>query len=206
MQNIVSQSPFANNCQMFTQNGETNIIFQKPQEIHNFLSFLKTCQAPFQILVDVCGVHYPNKTKCFEVVYHLLSITTNTRLRVIIQLEENEEVHTVDSVYKSANWFERETFDMYGIKFTNSTDLRRILTDYNFQGHPLRKDFPLTGHTELRYDSIKGEVVYEPVSLTQDYRNFDFQSNWKGEVFQNTQECHEIKQTKQKKKKTFNEQ
>jgi NADH-quinone oxidoreductase subunit C len=178
---IISQSPFSQNCELSTSYGETSIIFKKPQEIHNFLSFLKSCTIPLQMLVDICGVHYPNKKKCFEVIYHLLSITHNTRLRVIIQLEENEEVHTVDKIYKSANWFERETFDMYGIKFTNSHDLRRILTDYNFQGHPLRKDFPLTGHTEVRYDAIKGEVIYEPVSLTQDYRNFDFQSNWTGE-------------------------
>lgn len=178
---IITESSFASDCTIEKAFSEITLYYKKPQEIHNFLSFLKQCQMPFQMLIDVCGVHYPTKSKPFEVVYHLLSLTANQRIRVIVQLNENEEVHTVDVVYNAAGWFERETYDMYGIKFTNSKDLRRILTDYNFEGFPLRKDFPLTGYKELRYDQASGEIVYEPVSLMQDYRNFDFKSNWSGE-------------------------
>lgn len=185
MANIIQRlqdSPFAKHVRFESSLGETMCYFDKPQEIHAFLHFLQNDKRiPFQMLIDICGVHYQQNDKPFEVVYHLLSLTMNIRLRVIVQLAEHEEIHTVDGVYNSACWFERETFDMYGIVFTKSKDLRRILTDYGFEGYPLRKDFPLTGHVEVRYDAVKGEIVYEPINLKQDYRNFDFKSNWRGD-------------------------
>ncbi|MFT4967905.1 MAG: NADH-quinone oxidoreductase subunit C [Candidatus Deianiraeaceae bacterium] len=180
IQNIIEESPFSESCTTTEAFNETTIYFHEPKKIHHLLSFLKECKISFQMLIDICGVHYPQNNKPFEVVYHLLSLTENQRLRIICQLDEAQEIHTVESVYNAACWFERETYDMYGIIFTNSNDLRRILTDYNFQGFPLRKDFPLTGHTEVRYDVTKGEIVYDPVSLSQDYRQFDFSSNWSG--------------------------
>lgn len=184
MANIVQklqESPFAKHLRFETSFGETTCYFDSPQEIHEFLHFLQNnVHIPFQMLVDICGVHYPQNDKPFEVVYHLLSLTANLRLRVIVQLAEQQEIHTADGVYNSACWFERETYDMYGIIFKESKDLRRILTDYGFEGHPLRKDFPLTGHIEVHYDTTKGEIIYEPINLQQDYRNFDFKSNWKG--------------------------
>ena len=179
IENFLKNSPFYSDCKVVTAFGEETIYYSQPLQIHHFLDFLKDF-GEFQILIDVCGVHYPVNEKPFEVVYHLLSITKNQRVRIIVQLNEGEEVHTVDGIYESACWFERETYDMYGIVFTESKDGRRILTDYGFEGFPLRKDFPLTGHTEVHYDSIRGEVVYAPVSLAQDYRSFDFISNWSG--------------------------
>ncbi|MBV8060895.1 MAG: NADH-quinone oxidoreductase subunit C [Alphaproteobacteria bacterium] len=133
-----------------------------------------------QQLLDICGVDYPDRAARFDVVYHLLSLTTNQRLRVKVAVVENVPVPTVIGVYSTAGWFERECWDMYGVPFSGNPDLRRILTDYGFEGHPLRKDFPLTGYVEVRYDDEKKRVVYEPVKLTQDFRNFDFLSPWEG--------------------------
>ncbi len=181
IQQIIQESPFIGECKIIEKYNEVTVYYNNPNKIHIFLEFLKNSNIPFQMLIDVCGVHYPANQKPLEVVYHLLSLTKNQRLRVIVQLNEDEEVHTVEGIYDSACWFERETYDMYGIIFTNSKDMRRILTDYNFQGFPLRKDFPLTGHIELRYNPMTSEIVYEPVSLTQDYRDFDFRSNWSGQ-------------------------
>jgi NADH-quinone oxidoreductase subunit C len=132
----------------------------------------------FEQLIDVCGVDYPDRPQRFEVVYALLSVSLNRRLRVKIATDEDTPVPSVVSVYPSANWFERETWDLYGVFFADHPDLRRILTDYGFDGHPLRKDFPLTGYVELRYDPDQRRVVYEPVKLTQDFRTFDFSSPW----------------------------
>jgi NADH-quinone oxidoreductase subunit C len=132
----------------------------------------------FEQLIDVCGVDYPDRARRFEVVYSLLSVSLNLRLRVKVETDEDTPVPSVVSVYPSANWFERETWDMYGVFFADHPDLRRILTDYGFDGHPLRKDFPLTGYVELRYDPDQRRVVYEPVKLTQDFRTFDFASPW----------------------------
>ena len=132
-------------------------------------------------LMDVCGVDYPERPKRFEVIYHLLSLPHNWRLRVKVETEENTPVPSVVGVYSAAGWFEREVWDLFGVKFTAHPDLRRILTDYDFEGHPLRKDFPLTGHVQVRYDNEKQRVVYEPVKLTQEQRDFDFSSPWKGE-------------------------
>jgi NADH-quinone oxidoreductase subunit C len=134
----------------------------------------------FRLLMDVCGADYPERTERFEVVYHLLSLKFNLRLRVKVTVAEDVAVPTVTGVYSTASWFEREAWDLFGIFFAGHPDLRRLLTDYGFDGHPLRKDFPLTGYVELRYDPEQQRVVYEPVKLTQDYRNFDYVSPWEG--------------------------
>lgn len=134
----------------------------------------------FQQLLDVCGVDFPDRAERFEVVYHLLSLTRNARLRVKTTTDEIQPVPSLVTVYPSAEWFEREAFDMYGMLFSDHPDLRRLLTDYGFQGHPLRKDFPMTGYVEVRYDEEQKRVVYEPVKLTQEFRNFDFLSPWEG--------------------------
>jgi NADH-quinone oxidoreductase subunit C len=132
----------------------------------------------FEQLLYVCGVDYPDRPQRFEVVYALLSVSLNLRLRVKVLTDEDTPVPSAVGVYPSANWFERETWDMYGVFFADHPDLRRILTDYGFDGHPMRKDFPLTGYVELRYDPDQRRVVYEPVKLTQDFRTFDFASPW----------------------------
>jgi len=131
-------------------------------------------------LIDLCGVDYPDRKSRFEVVYHLLSLHNNTRIRVKCAVAEDEAVPTIVDIFPCAAWFEREAFDMYGIAFTGNVDLRRILTDYGFEGYPLRKDFPLTGEVEVRYDDEQKKVVYEPVKLVQEYRNFDYLSPWEG--------------------------
>jgi NADH-quinone oxidoreductase subunit C len=136
------------------------------------------CQ--FEILIDICGVDYPERAERFDVVYHLLSPRLNQRIRVKITTDEVAPVASVNDVFPAANWYEREIYDLYGIRFTGHPDLRRILTDYGFQGYPLRKDFPLTGYLEVRYDDEKKRVVYEPVKLTQEFRDFDFESPWEG--------------------------
>jgi NADH-quinone oxidoreductase subunit C len=162
------------------QGGEL-VVFVKRDSITKVLSYLRddvNCQ--FKILMDICGVDYPGEEERFEVVYNLLSLTHNFRVRVKLTTDEDTPVPSVISVFSTANWFERETWDMYGIYFSNHPDLRRLLTDYGFEGHPLRKDFPLTGYVELRYDDEQKRVVYEPVKLTQDFRSFDFLSPWEG--------------------------
>jgi NADH-quinone oxidoreductase subunit C len=134
----------------------------------------------YQQLMEIAGVDYPERAERFEIVYHLLSVTKNHRLRVRVSTDEDKPVPTVTGVYPSAGWLEREVFDMYGVVFAGHPDLRRILTDYGFRGHPQRKDFPLTGYVELRYSEEQKRVVYEPVRLAQDFRNFDFLSPWEG--------------------------
>jgi NADH-quinone oxidoreductase subunit C len=134
----------------------------------------------YQQLMEIAGVDYPERAERFEVVYHLLSITRNHRLRIRVSTDEETPVPTVTGVYPVAGWLEREVFDMYGVLFEGNPDLRRILTDYGFRGHPQRKDFPLTGYVELRYSEEQKRVVYEPVSLSQDFRDFDFMSPWEG--------------------------
>ncbi|MEZ5891772.1 MAG: NADH-quinone oxidoreductase subunit C [Parvularculaceae bacterium] len=136
--------------------------------------------AKFLVLIDLTGVDYPQRAQRFDVVYHLLSMHNNTRIRVKAKVGEDETIPTVTEVFPCADWFEREAFDMYGIVFSGHPDLRRILTDYGFEGYPLRKDFPLTGHVEVRYDDEKKRVVYEPVKLVQEFRNFDYLSPWEG--------------------------
>ncbi|HJT41877.1 MAG TPA: NADH-quinone oxidoreductase subunit C [Rhizomicrobium sp.] len=134
----------------------------------------------FKILVDLCGNDWPQRAKRFDVVYHLLSLTKNARLRVKAQVGEGEGIPSIIGVYPAAGWFERECFDMYGVPFADHPDMRRILTDYGFSGYPLRKDFPLTGYVELRYDDELKRVVYQPVQLVQEFRDFDFMSPWEG--------------------------
>ena len=145
------------------------------------LTFLKDdTGCLFKQLVDVCGVDWPGREQRFDVVYHLLSMKHNQRVRVKVAADEETAVASVTGVFSSAGWFEREVWDMYGVTFSGHPDLRRILTDYGFEGHPLRKDFPLTGYVEMRYDDEAKRVVYEPVKLTQDFRSFDFLSPWEG--------------------------
>jgi len=137
-------------------------------------------ECAFKTLIDICGNDWPAREKRFDVVYHLLSLTQNRRVRVKIQTDEATPVASAIGVYAGAGWYERETWDLYGIKFDGHPDLRRLLTDYGFEGHPLRKDFPVTGFVELRYDDDLKRVVYQPVQLVQDYRDFDFLSPWEG--------------------------
>lgn len=134
----------------------------------------------FVNITDVCGVDYPDRAERFDVVYHLLSPTQNARVRVKLTTDEETPVPSITEIYPGANWFEREAYDFYGILFSGHPDLRRLLTDYGFDGHPLRKDFPLTGYVEVRYDEERKRVVYEPVSLNQEFRNFDYMSPWEG--------------------------
>lgn len=134
----------------------------------------------FEQVMDICGVDYPERPKRFDVVYNLLSVTRNLRLRVIMQVAEGEEINSVSNVWPSAGWWERETWDLFGVRFNGLADHRRILTDYGFEGHPLRKDFPLTGYVEVHYDTERKSVVYDKVKLTQEFRNFDFLSPWEG--------------------------
>ena len=157
------------------------IVVVHSEKIADVLMFLRNdgnCQ--FKILIDICGVDYPQRSPRFEVVYNLLSLTQNQRIRIKLLIDEENSVPTATGVYSAAGWFEREAWDLYGIIFSNHDDLRRILTDYGFEGHPLRKDFPLTGHVEVRYDESQKRVVYDPVKLTQDFRTFDFLSPWEG--------------------------
>jgi NADH-quinone oxidoreductase subunit C len=152
-----------------------------PANVPSFVQFLKddaACQ--FTTLIDITAIDWPEREKRFEVVYHFLSMTQNQRIRVKVPVREREIVPSIINVHPSADWYEREVFDMYGVMFSGHPDLRRILTDYGFRGHPLRKDFPTTGYVEVRYSEEEKRVVYEPVSLVQDYRQFDFMSPWEG--------------------------
>ena len=150
-------------------------------EIANVLTFLRDDEdCGFVCFTDICGADYPEREKRFDVVYHLLAPYKNRRIRLKIQVDEETQVPSAVSVFPAANWYEREAFDLYGVLFAGHPDLRRILTDYGFSGHPLRKDFPLTGHVEVRYDDEAKRVVYEPVQLVQEFRNFEFLSPWEG--------------------------
>ncbi len=145
------------------------------------IQFLKSNdQCKFRQLVDIAGVDYPDEEKRFQLVYFLLSHEKNTRVKILTSFDEKQSIISLTKIFPSANWMEREVFDMYGIKFKNHPDLRRILTDYGFKGHPLRKDFPLTGFNEVRYSEKEKKVIYEPVKLEQKYRDFDFESPWEG--------------------------
>ena len=157
------------------------MVTVRPSSILRVLAFLRddsTCL--FKVLIDLSGADYPERKSRFEIVYSLLSISQNQRERVKTSVGEDEPVPSATTVYSAAGWYERETWDMYGIYFTDHPDLRRILTDYGFEGHPMRKDFPLTGRVEVRYDETQKRVVYDPVKLTQDFRSFDFLSPWEG--------------------------
>jgi len=162
--------------------GDNLIIYISPSQLIDFLKFLRDDQnLSFKTLLDVFGADMLGiRNPRFEVIYNLLSYKLNNRLTVKVAINEHEEIPSAVSVFSSAGWFEREAFDMYGIKFSNHPDLRRILTDYNFEGYPLRKDFPLTGYKEVRYDENLKKVVYEDVKLMQEFRNFDFEMPWEG--------------------------
>lgn len=160
--------------------GELNLLVDVA-DIDDVLARLKgDMQTQFVNLIDICGVDYPGREKRFDVVYHIMSPKLNQRLRLRVQVDEETPVPSVCDIYPGANWFEREAYDMYGILFTGHPDLRRLLTDYGFDGYPLRKDFPLTGFYEVRYDDEVKRVVYEPVNLRQEFRDFDFLSPWEG--------------------------
>jgi NADH-quinone oxidoreductase subunit C len=155
-----------------------NVAVADITEVLTYLRDDPACQ--FVVLVDICGVDFPEREKRFEVVYHLLSPRLNKRIRVKTSTDEATPVASVNGIFPAANWYEREAYDMYGIRFSGHPDLRRLLTDYGFQGYPLRKDFPLTGFVEVRYDDDAKRVIYEPVKLNQEFRNFDFESPWEG--------------------------
>ncbi len=157
------------------------IVFSSLEKITSLMKINNVCQ--FRTLIDITAIDYPEQEERFCLVYHYLSMQQNIRIRIKSFVKEEQIVPSITNLFPSANWFEREVFDMYGILFSNHPDMRRILTDYGFQGHPLRKDFPTTGYLELRYDQEKKKVVYEPVKLTQEYRRFDFMSPWEGEAF-----------------------
>ncbi|MDB4558751.1 NADH-quinone oxidoreductase subunit C [Amylibacter sp.] len=157
------------------------VVHVSAAALPDFIDYIKTERTTrFSSLVDITAIDFPSREKRFEVVYHFLSMYTNQRIRIKASIREDEVVPSITSIHPSADWFEREVFDMYGIMFSGHPDLRRILTDYGFRGYPLRKDFPTTGYTEVRYDEVEKRVVYEPVSLVQEYRQFDFMSPWEG--------------------------
>ena len=167
------QNSFIKNSELTIEINENDLI-----EVIQFLKSNERCK--FRQLIDIAGVDYPDSEKRFQLVYLLLSHENNIRIKVSTQFQLNQIINSITKIFPSANWMEREVFDMYGIKFKNHPDLRRILTDYGFKGHPLRKDFPLTGFNEVRYSEKEKKVIYEPVKLEQNYRNFDFESPWEG--------------------------
>jgi len=160
--------------------GELTVVVRADEMVSVLTALREDCSCLFEQLIEFCGVDFPEREKRFDVVYHLLSPRKNQRIRVKCQTNADAPVPSVVGLFPVANWYEREAYDMYGILFAGHPDLRRILTDYGFQGHPLRKDFPLTGYVEVRYDDDQKRVVYEPVKLTQEFRSFDFESPWEG--------------------------
>ena len=160
--------------------GELSVMAEAAQIIRVLNLLRDDADCGFVCFIDICGVDYPQREKRFDVVYHLLAPYKNRRIRVKVETDEDTAVPSVISVFPAANWFEREAFDLYGVLFSGHPDLRRILTDYGFSGHPLRKDFPLTGYVEVRWDDEVKRVVYEPVKLTQEFRAFDYLSPWEG--------------------------
>ena len=174
-------SELSSKVQSSSINNEELLIEINDKDLIDTVQFLKLNEnCKFKQLIDIAGVDYPENDKRFELIYLFLSHENNTRIKLLIKFEINQAINSITKIFPSANWMEREVFDMYGIKFKNHPDLRRILTDYGFKGHPLRKDFPLTGFNEVRYSEKDKKVIYEPVKLEQNYRNFDFESPWEG--------------------------
>ena len=167
------KSSSINHAELLVEISENDLI-----DVVQFLKSNEKCK--FRQLIDIAGVDYPEDEKRFELIYLFLSHEHNTRVKLLIKFQQNQTINSITKIFPSANWMEREVFDMYGIKFKNHPDLRRILTDYGFKGHPLRKDFPLPGFNEVRYSEKEKKVIYEPVKLEQNYRNFDFESPWEG--------------------------
>ena len=193
VQKILSERFGGRGIQTYFENDELTVILSK-SIILKVLSFLKddkVCQ--FKQLIDLCGVDYPNRIDRFEIVYHLLSINLNQRIRIKLSVNDDDTVPSVVSLYEAANWYEREVWDLYGVIFTDHPDLRRILTDYGFEGHPLRKDFPLSGFVQVKYDDAEKRVVNEKVNLVQDFRRFDFESPWEGPDYEEKDENLENK-------------
>ena len=168
------------NLKLTISHGELTLVIFADSLLERLEFLRQDPECLFVQLMDVCGVDYPGRDPRFNVVYHLLSLKHNRRLRIVVPVAEQEIIPSVTSIYESAGWWEREVFDMFGVKFSGHPDLRRILTDYGFEGHPLRKDFPLMGYTEVRYSDKEGRVVSEPVKLPQAYREFNFESPWEG--------------------------
>ena len=186
---VVESSPVFRFQKTFLQNDNLTFNCDKKDLIENISQLKRHPELKFRQLVDILVVDYPNREKRFEIIYLLLSHENNLRVSIKAEAEENEKIQTLTNVFPSANWLEREVFDMNGIEFEKHPDLRRILTDYEFEGFPLRKDFPLTGYKEVRYDPEKKKVLYEPVKLQQAYRDFDFRSPWQSpEYIKNEQE------------------
>ena len=183
------QKSKVDNDELLIEINETDLI-----DVLQFLKSNDSCK--FKQLIDIAGVDYPEDEKRFNLIYLLLSHENNIRIKILIRFSLSQTIQSITKIFPSANWMEREVFDMYGIKFRNHPDLRRILTDYGFKGHPLRKDFPLTGFNEVRYSEKEKKVVYEPVKLEQNYRNFDFESPWEG-----TNYIKDLKATKKNEKK-----
>ena len=183
------KSSSIDNDELLIEVGEKDIV-----DVVQFLKSNENCK--FKQLIDIAGVDYPDNERRFQLVYLFLSHENNLRIKLLIKFETGQSINSLTKIFPSANWMEREVFDMYGIKFKNHPDLRRILTDYGFKGHPLRKDFPLTGFNEVRYSEKEKKVIYEPVKLEQNYRNFDFESPWEG-----TNYIKEIKNTEKDGKK-----
>ncbi len=183
----------ARSLQTTYNNDELTVTLNKPIliKVLNFLRDDKDFQ--FKQLVDICGVDYPDRIDRFEIVYHLLSVSLNQRIRVKLSVTDDETIPSLVTLYDAANWYEREIWDMFGVIFTDHPDLRRILTDYGFQGHPLRKDFPLSGFIQVKYDDSEKKVVNEKVNLVQDFRKFDFESPWEGPEYQDQKKNMENK-------------
>ena len=183
------QKSIVENDELMIEINENDLI-----EVIQFLKSNEKCK--FRQLIDIAGVDYPDEEKRFKLVYLFLSHELNIRIKLSINFQPKQVIASITKIFPSANWMEREVFDMYGIKFKNHPDLRRILTDYGFKGHPLRKDFPLTGFNEVRYSEREKKVIYEPVKLEQDYRDFDFSSPWEGTKYLKT-----LKETKKDEQK-----
>tara|TARA_Y100001935_G_scaffold247458_1_gene243395 strand:+ start:676 stop:1287 length:612 start_codon:yes stop_codon:yes gene_type:complete len=193
----IINSDLSTKIQKSTIENDELMIEINENELIEVIQFLKTNdKCKFRQLIDIAGVDYPDNEKRFKLIYLFLSHENNIRIKLLINFDVNTLINSITKIFPSANWMEREVFDMYGIKFKNHPDLRRILTDYGFKGHPLRKDFPLTGFNEVRYSEKEKKVIYEPVKLEQNYRNFDFESPWEG-----TNYLKDIKNTEKNGKK-----
>jgi NADH-quinone oxidoreductase subunit C len=173
---ILGEAPLA----VETRLGEVCIVVKREAIVAALQALRDAPELRYEMLIDIAGVDYPERPERFEIVYQLLSLTKNQRLRVKVATDETTPVPSVAQLYPAAGWYERECWDLFGVSFSGHPDLRRILTDYGFEGHPLRKDFPLTGYVEVRYDELRKSVIYEPVQLPQDFRTFDFVSPWEG--------------------------
>ena len=185
IQKILIERFGGRDLETYIKSDELTIVISKSNliKVINFLKEDKDFQ--FKQLIDICGVDYPNRLERFEIVYHLLSLSLNQRIRVKLSVKDGDMVPSIVSIFEAANWHEREVWDLYGVIFSDHPDLRRILTDYGFEGHPLRKDFPLSGFTQVRYDDAEKRVVNEKVDLVQDFRSFDFESPWEGPEYNN---------------------